>query len=59
MRRSPRTGRPGAQQLDGFRTPLHHVGTNRLGVIPLVVASLAIAGFLYGYLRFTTDSVWP
>lgn len=32
---------------------------NRLINIGLVLAIFTVAGFLYGYLRFTTDSVWP
>lgn len=32
---------------------------NRLINIALVLAVFTVAGFLYGYLRFTTDSLWP
>jgi membrane protease YdiL (CAAX protease family) len=32
---------------------------NRLINVILVLAVFTVAGFLYGYLRFTTDSVWP
>jgi membrane protease YdiL (CAAX protease family) len=31
----------------------------RLINVVLVLAIFTVAGFLYGYLRFTTDSVWP
>jgi uncharacterized protein len=40
-------------------TASYHSGGNRLIVITLFVATLTAAGFLYGYLRFSTDSVWP
>jgi membrane protease YdiL (CAAX protease family) len=32
---------------------------NRLINVVLVLAVFTVAGLLYGYLRFTTDSVWP
>lgn len=40
-------------------TASYHSGGNRLVVIGLFLATFTIAGFLYGYLRFSTDSVWP
>jgi membrane protease YdiL (CAAX protease family) len=40
-------------------TASYHPDGNRLVVVALFLATLTAAGFLYGYLRFTTDSVWP
>lgn len=40
-------------------TSLYHSDGNPLIVIPLFLATLTMAGVCYGYLRITTDSVWP
>ena len=40
-------------------TASYHSGGNRLLVVGLFLATMTAAGFLYGYLRFSTDSVWP
>jgi uncharacterized protein len=40
-------------------TPYYHPDGNRWLIIPLFLATLTIAGLLYGYLRLVTDSVWP
>lgn len=40
-------------------TNLYHSNGNPLFVIPLFLATLTMAGVCYGYLRLTTDSVWP
>jgi len=40
-------------------TPFYHGDGNRLIVIPLFLLTLTLAGIIYGYLRLTTDSVWP
>jgi uncharacterized protein len=40
-------------------TPLYHAEGNQLIVVPLFLLSLTVAGGIYGYLRVTTDSVWP
>lgn len=40
-------------------TPFYHSEGNRFIVIVLFLATLTIAGALYGYLRLTTASVWP
>jgi membrane protease YdiL (CAAX protease family) len=42
-----------------FLTPTYHSEGNRLIVIPLFVLALTVAGVLYGYLRLTTNSLWP
>jgi membrane protease YdiL (CAAX protease family) len=40
-------------------TSNYHAEGNRLVVLPLFVLCLTLSGFLLGYLRLTTDSVWP
>jgi uncharacterized protein len=40
-------------------TSFYHSDANQFIVIPLFLASLTIAGVIYGYLRLTTGSVWP
>jgi membrane protease YdiL (CAAX protease family) len=40
-------------------TPYYHSEGNLLIVVPLFLATLTLAGVFYGYLRLTTDSVWP
>ena len=40
-------------------TPFYHSDGNRLITVPLFLCSLTMAGAIYGYLRITTDSVWP
>jgi membrane protease YdiL (CAAX protease family) len=40
-------------------TPYYHNAGNPLIVTALFLATLTLAGVLYGYLRLTTDSVWP
>jgi membrane protease YdiL (CAAX protease family) len=40
-------------------TPYYHSAGNPLIVATLFLATLTLAGVLYGYLRLTTDSVWP
>lgn len=40
-------------------TASYHPGGNRVIVVALFLATMTAAGFLYGYLRFSTDSVWP
>jgi membrane protease YdiL (CAAX protease family) len=40
-------------------TPYYHGDGNPLIVVPLFLATLTLAGVFYGYLRLTTDSVWP
>ncbi len=40
-------------------TPWYHASGNRLIVVPLFLVTLTLAGILFGYLRFTTGSVWP
>ena len=40
-------------------TPFYHGDGNRLIVIPLFLLTLTLAGMIYGYLRLTTNSVWP
>ena len=40
-------------------TASYHSAGNRIIVVGLFLATMTVAGFLYGYLRFTTDSVWP
>jgi uncharacterized protein len=40
-------------------TPYYHDAGNLLIVVPLFLATLTLAGVFYGYLRLTTESVWP
>jgi CAAX protease family protein len=40
-------------------TPYYHNLGNPWIVTPLFLATLTLAGVLYGYLRLMTDSVWP
>jgi uncharacterized protein len=40
-------------------TPFYHSEGNRLIVVVLFLATLTVAGAIYGYLRLTTASVWP
>jgi membrane protease YdiL (CAAX protease family) len=40
-------------------TPWYHSSGNRSIVVPLFLVTLTLAGILFGYLRFTTGSVWP
>lgn len=40
-------------------TPWYHSSGNKFIVVPLFLVTLTLAGILLGYLRFTTDSVWP
>lgn len=40
-------------------TPFYHPGGDRLIVVSLFLLTLTAAGVLYGYLRFTSESVWP
>ena len=40
-------------------TPYYHTGGNMLIVVPLFLVTLTLAGILYGYLFFSTWSVWP
>ena len=40
-------------------TPYYHNLGDRLMVMMLFLATLTVAGVLYGYLRLTTGSVWP
>lgn len=40
-------------------TPFYHGEGNRLIVIPLFLLTLTLAGIIYGYLRITTNSIWP
>jgi membrane protease YdiL (CAAX protease family) len=42
-----------------FLTPAYHSEGNRLIVIPLFVLLFTVGGILYGYLRLTTNSLWP
>jgi uncharacterized protein len=42
-----------------FLTPFYHPDGNRWLFVPLFVATITIAGLLYGYLRLSTGSVWP
>ena len=37
----------------------YHPEGNRLIIVPLFLITLTLAGVLYGYLRLTTESVWP
>jgi uncharacterized protein len=40
-------------------TSFYHGEGNRLIVLPSFLLTLTLAGILYGYLRLSTDSVWP
>jgi membrane protease YdiL (CAAX protease family) len=40
-------------------TSFYHSDGNGFIVIPMFLASLTMAGVIYGYLRLTTGSVWP
>lgn len=40
-------------------TPFYHGLGNRFIVVPLFLLALTIAGVWYGYLRITSQSVWP
>ena len=40
-------------------TPFYHGNGNRLIVIPLFLLTFTVGGVFYGYLRLTSDSVWP
>jgi membrane protease YdiL (CAAX protease family) len=40
-------------------TPYYHDAGNLLLVVPLFLATLTLAGVFYGYLRLSTESVWP
>jgi uncharacterized protein len=40
-------------------TPYYHTTGNPLIVTALFLATLTLAGVVYGYLRLTTDSAWP
>jgi uncharacterized protein len=40
-------------------TPFYHNLGNRFIVVALFMLSITIAGVFYGYLRLTSDSVWP
>jgi membrane protease YdiL (CAAX protease family) len=40
-------------------TPFYHGEGNRFIVLPLFLLTLTLAGLVYGYLRLTTNSVWP
>jgi membrane protease YdiL (CAAX protease family) len=40
-------------------TPFYHGLGNRFIVIPLFLLALTAAGVVYGYLRLTSQSVWP
>jgi CAAX protease family protein len=40
-------------------TPWYHSSGNKFIVVPLFLVTLTLAGILFGYLRFTTGSVWP
>ena len=40
-------------------TPFYHGLGNRLIVVPLFLLALTAAGVWYGYLRITSQSVWP
>jgi membrane protease YdiL (CAAX protease family) len=40
-------------------TPFYHGLGNRFIVVPLFLLSITVAGVFYGYLRLTSDSVWP
>ena len=40
-------------------TPFYHGPGNRFIVVPLFLLALTVAGVWYGYLRITSQSVWP
>jgi membrane protease YdiL (CAAX protease family) len=40
-------------------TPWYHSSGSKFIVVPLFLVTLTLAGVLFGYLRFTTGSVWP
>ena len=40
-------------------TPFYHGLGNRFIVVPLFLLSITAAGVFYGYLRLTSNSVWP
>jgi membrane protease YdiL (CAAX protease family) len=40
-------------------TPYYHTGANMAVTVPLFLITLTLAGILYGYLFFSTWSVWP
>lgn len=42
-----------------FLTPLYHTAGNKWIVVPLFVGTIVAAGFVFGYLRIYTGSVWP
>lgn len=42
-----------------FLTPFYHPDGNRLIVVGLFLLTLTAAGVLYGYLRLSSESVWP
>jgi CAAX protease family protein len=42
-----------------FLTPFYHGEGNRLIIIPLFLLTFTVGGILYGYLRLTTNSIWP
>ena len=42
-----------------FLTPFYHPDGNRWIIVPPFLAALTIGGLLYGYLRLSTNSVWP
>jgi membrane protease YdiL (CAAX protease family) len=42
-----------------FLTSTYLVEGNRLIVVPIFLVTLTCAGFAYGYIWFTTESVWP
>jgi membrane protease YdiL (CAAX protease family) len=40
-------------------TPFYHTGGDRWTVVILFLLTLTVAGVFYGYLRLTSNSVWP
>jgi membrane protease YdiL (CAAX protease family) len=40
-------------------TPLYHADGNLLIILPLFVATIVAAGFVFGDLRIATGSIWP
>ncbi|TJW03839.1 MAG: CPBP family intramembrane metalloprotease [Mesorhizobium sp.] len=40
-------------------TPWYHSSGSKFIVVPLFLVTLTLAGVLFGYLRFTSGSVWP
>jgi membrane protease YdiL (CAAX protease family) len=42
-----------------FLTPYYHPDGNRWLIVPLFLTTFTVAGLLYGWLRFSTNSVWP